>query len=106
MPARIPILITCGFFLWSQGCQSSEIDTEVTQSPQSIEQALDENRDAIMALPNVVGTGVSRCESELCIKVLVSKDWPEIKEQLDAILGPHLYVVELTDPVRALPDAD
>ena len=103
---RLQTLVICGFLLCSQSLQSSEIDTEVAQSQQSIEQALDENRDAIMALPNVVGTGLSRCEGELCIQVLVSKDCPELRERLDDILGQHLYVVELTDPILALPGVD
>ena len=85
---------------------SSEIDIKVAQSQHTIEQALDENRDAIMALPYVVGTGISMCGCEICIKVMVSKHSPKLGQQLEKILGQHPYVVEQTAPFHSLPAED
>ena len=103
MLLRVPVSIVLGIVLCSQSSHSSENDLEVAQTQHTIEQALDENRDAIMALPDIVGTGISMCGSERCIKVLVSKDSPELRQQLDQILGEHPYVVEQTDTIRPLP---
>ena len=106
MTARIAVLIAIGITLISPGAQGSEVDATVAKDAQEIERALAASQDAIMALPGVVGTGISLCESELCIKVLVSDDSPGLRQQLDEILCQHHYVVEQTDPVRSLPAGD
>ena len=68
-----------------------------------VAEALDANRETIMALPGVVGVGLSRCESEVCIRVFATRSSPELEQALDRVLGEHPYVVELTEPVEALP---
>jgi hypothetical protein len=78
----------------------------VSQPEQSVQQVLEENRDAIMALPNVVGTGISRCGDGLCIRVLVSKSCAGLEKRLDELLGPVPFVVETTEPLQALPAED
>lgn len=106
MLVRIPISIICGIMLCSPGLHSREIHKTVAQPQHTIEQALDENRDAIMALPGVIGTGLSLCKSQICIKVLVLKDSPQLRQRLDELLGQHPYAVEQTDPIRTLPAED
>ncbi len=103
---RIAVSIVFGIMLIAPSTHGGEVDAKVAKDTHIIEQVLADNRDAIMALPNVVGTGLSLCEGELCIKVLVSHESPELRQQLDGILGQHLYVLEQTDPVHTLPAED
>ncbi len=90
----------------SHALQGGEIDEAVSQSKDTIEQTLDRNRDAIMALPNVVGAGISQCGDEICIRVLVSELSIELAHQIEELIGQHHYVVELTGPLQSLPAED
>ena len=94
--------IIFGTLLCASGLQGAGFEPGVTQSQQPIEQALRENSEAIMALPNVVATGIGLCGDELCIKVMVTTESPGLREKLAEFLGEHPFEIELTDPVKAL----
>ena len=97
-----PIPIISGLMMFSRELHRSEIDTNVAQFEGTIAQALDENQDAVIALPYVVSAGISMCGNEVCIKVLVLKLSPKLRQQLDKILGQYPYLVEQTDPFYSL----
>ena len=68
-----------------------------------VEQVLNENRDAIMAMPGVVGVGLSKCFTNPCIRVLASQEAPDLVPALEELLGDAIFVVVRTDPLRAEP---
>ncbi len=68
--------------------------------------ALKHNRDAIMALPGVLGTGLSLCGGEPCIKVFVSERMSETERELERLLRGHPFVIEESGRFDALPAED
>ena len=78
------------------------MDVPESEPPRKVEQSLEKNRKAILALPGVVGAGVGKCGDDLCIKVIVLEDSPDINRKLDVILGDTPYVVEESGPIRPL----
>lgn len=77
----------------------------VPQADKTLVQVLEQNRTAIMALPNVIGVGIGKCEAELCIKVMVSERSDELEERLESLLEEHPYTIEETEPLRSLRSA-
>ena len=75
------------------------------QSDKTLVQVLEENRSAIMAMPNVIGVGIGKCGAELCIKVMVSRPSDELEEQLGTLLEGYPYSIEVTEPLQTLPSA-
>ena len=73
MLAKTPICIICSFIMFSPSMHAGETDSKVAKPQRTVEQTLDKNRDAIMAIPDVVGAGISMCGGEYCIKVMVLK---------------------------------
>ncbi len=66
-------------------------------------QALKHNRDAILALPGVAGTGLSLCEGEPCIKVFVTERVSGTEAELERLLQGHPFVIEESGPFEARP---
>lgn len=100
---RLTVPIVCSLILCSPSLCVSEAHSDMAEPETRIDEVLEQNRDAIMALPGVIGTGISRCGDELCIMVLVSRDCPDVRNRLEEILGSHPYAIEETEPIRALP---
>lgn len=105
MQAKQAIPIICALLLCTQNVQGAEIETQVHQTPGpgSIDQLLETKRKALMALPNVVGAGLGMCGGTACIKVLVLEQTPELRRQLDTLLGQVPYVVEQSGSFHTLP---
>lgn len=70
----------------------------------NIDQVLHEQRDRIMAVPGVVGTGIGLCGDHPCIKVYTSKPASTFAEKLPGHLDGYAIEIEMTGPIRALPD--
>ena len=66
-------------------------------------QVLKRNRDAIMALPGVLGTGLSLCEGDPCIKVFVTERRSETERELERLLNGHPFIIEESGRFEALP---
>jgi len=74
-------------------------------TPQAgLAETLEAQRDAIMALPGVVGTGLSRCDDQPCITVLAHQPSPELERKLELLLGGHRFTVVQTGPIHAYPE--
>lgn len=69
-----------------------------------LEEVLEQQRDAIMALPGVVGTGLSRCDDQPCIKVLAQQSSPELEQKLELLLDGHRFEIVESGPIRAYPE--
>ncbi len=69
----------------------------------SVENALARNRESIMALPNVVGSGLSLCNGAPCIKILIRQHDAEIEQRVRSIVGQTPFRVEKVGPIEALP---
>ncbi len=69
-----------------------------------IAEVLDAHRDSLMAIPGVVGTGVGKCEDELCIAVMVARKSPELAERIPATLEGYKVDVRETGEFQARPD--
>lgn len=78
----------------------------MVSSGEAVERALERHQQAIMTLPGVVGTGLSICDGQPCIKVFVLQGTSGIEPALVRILGDHPFVVEATGPMRARPLSD
>ena len=77
----------------------------MTHPDKTLVQVLEENRSAIMAMPNVIGVGIGKCDAELCIKVMVCRHSDELEERLGALLEDYPYRIEVTEPLQTLPSA-
>ena len=67
-----------------------------------IEAVLQEHTDKLMDLPGVVGTGLSQCQGEPCIKVFVAAKTPDLQAKIPTTLDGYQVVVEETGTFRAL----
>jgi hypothetical protein len=77
---------------------------EKGMSEETIEEALKEHTDTLMAVPGVVGTGQGLCDGKPCIKVYVIKETPELEPEISNILGGYPFVIKETGRIRALPE--
>jgi hypothetical protein len=69
----------------------------------SIEEVLKRHTPELMSKPGVVGTGQSLCGGQPCIKVFVSRETPELKEEIPDTLEGYPVVIEESGKFRALP---
>lgn len=82
--------------------QEARVQQEGTMTEKSIESVLDAHSPALMAHPEVVGTGVGLCDGSPCIKVFVIARSAELRQRIGAeIEGYRVDLVE-TGPIRAL----
>lgn len=65
----------------------------------TIDEVLAVHRDSLMAVPGVVGTAIGLCDSERCIKVLVS-DSASAARRIPTRLDGYRVVVEVTGTIR------
>jgi hypothetical protein len=66
----------------------------------NIEEALAAHRDALLALPGVVGVAVAVCDGEPCIKVLLADASAEARNRIPARLEEYRVVSEVTGTIR------
>ena len=71
----------------------------------TIEEALQEHTDALMAIPGVVGVAQGLRGGKSCIRVFVVDKTPQLQQQIPTVLDGYLIVIELTGEIRALPKA-
>lgn len=69
-----------------------------------IEQVFREQRERIMAVPGVVGTGIGRCGDHPCIKVYSSEPASTMAAKLPGSVDGYAIDIEVTGPIRALPE--
>lgn len=82
--------------------QEARVQQEGAMTEKSIESVLDAHSPALMAHPEVVGTGVGLCDGSPCIKVFVIARSAELRQRIGAeIEGYRVDLVE-TGPIRAL----
>lgn len=81
-----------------------ETTQDTGMTTKNIEQVLGEQRDRIMAVPGVVGTGIGLCGDRPCIKVYASESAPTLAEKLPDSIDGYAINIEMTGPIRALPE--
>jgi hypothetical protein len=69
-----------------------------------IEQVLREQRERIMAVPGVVGTGIGLCGDRPCIKVYANEPASTLAAKLPGSVDGYAIDIEVTGPIRALPE--
>jgi hypothetical protein len=77
---------------------------EMPVSSEAVAKALEKHRDALMALPGVVGTGQGLCDNQPCIKVFVTQHSPDLGERIQAILKGYPVVIQETGRFRTRPE--
>ena len=99
LPLLLPLCVTA--------CMAQTV-TKTTQdagmTTKNIEQVLREQRDWIMAVPGVVCTGIGLCGDHPCIKVYTSEPASTLAGKLPGQLDGYAINIEMTVPIRALPD--
>ena len=68
--------------------------------PRAIEEVLDANRNALMAMRGVVGIGIGQAGGRPCIKVFV-ENTSEVAARVPAALEGYAVVIEVTGGFRA-----
>lgn len=68
----------------------------------SIEVVQNEHADALMSIPFVVGTAIGECGGKPCIKVLVSRNNPELLKKIPSELEGYQISIEETGELRRL----
>ena len=86
-----------------QGASGPGHDRGAGTTISTTHQVLKHNRDAIMALPGVLGTGLSLCQGKPCIKVFVTERMSETERELERLLRGHPFVIEESGRFEALP---
>jgi len=69
-----------------------------------IEQVFREQRDRIMTVPGVVGTGIGLCGDCPCIKVYASEPTSTQSAKLPNSIDGYTIDIEVTGPIHALPE--
>jgi hypothetical protein len=78
--------------------QGTGSDTNV--ATRTIDAVLAGHRDALLALPGVVGTAIGLCDGERCIKVLVADSGLAAQGKIPSRLEGYRVIVEVTGTIR------
>ncbi len=84
----------------------SSPDREKGILEKSIESALAEHTEAVMAIPGVVGLSRSLCGIQPCIKVFVTRNTPELTHEIKKYLEGYPVVMIVTETIRPRPDLE
>jgi len=76
---------------------------ETTSMAPNIEAAQAKLTDRVMALPGVVGIGISECEGAPCIKVFVVQETEELGHQIPSTFEGFPVITQVTGGIRARP---
>jgi hypothetical protein len=68
---------------------------------QPIEAVQRAHADSLMRIPGVVGTAIGLCGTTPCIKVLVVRDTPALREAIPATLEGYRVELDETGVIRA-----
>ena len=71
----------------------------MTQRP--IEDVQRAHTDELMKLVGVVGTAIGLCDAKPCIKVLVARRTPELRQAIPDSLEGYRVMIEETGVIRA-----
>ncbi len=76
---------------------------EKTPMESTIEAAQAKLTDRVMALPGVVGLGISECEGTPCIKIFVVQRTPELDREIPSTFEGFPVEMQVTGEIRARP---
>ena len=65
-----------------------------------IEQVQQSNTDAWMKIPGVVGTAIGLCDNTPCIKVLVVRATPELRQAIPDTVQGYRVMLDETGVIR------
>lgn len=78
--------------------------TNETEMTEEIERVLSRHREAWMAVPGVVGTGIGLCDDTPCLKVFVTEQTAEIRERIPRAVKRYEVRLEVTGGFRSQAD--
>ncbi len=101
--ATVVVALATGFGALAACTQVSGREEEGARMVgKSIDAVLKQHTDRLLSLPGVVGTAVSECEGNPCIKVLVVKQTPELGRWIPSALDGFPVVIEESGEIRAI----
>lgn len=109
MPAALLVALVIGALLLGGGVtvgvdRSAADRGEGRAMPaRTVEDALREYTDALMAIPGVVGVAQGLLGGRACIRVFVVTDTAELRQRIPSALYGYPVVVESSGEIRALP---
>jgi hypothetical protein len=74
---------------------------ESTSMRRPIEAVQGSHTDSLMRIPGVVGTAIGLCDGTPCIKVLVVRATPELRQVIPDSLEGYRVILDETGTVRA-----
>jgi hypothetical protein len=91
----IMLLFVFSSLFCSENNSKSQPYTE-KRDAMSIDEVLAQKKEALLALPGVVGTAQSLCEGQPCLKVYVVQPTPELIDQIGELLKGHLFQIQVS----------
>lgn len=67
----------------------------------TIQQVKNKHQNQLLALPNVVGVGIGKLDSNLVIKVLVSKKSDELRKKIPEYIESYQVILEEVGEIKA-----
>ena len=105
MPMLISAMILASDVTGSSNSSAADRGEGRTMPVKTIEEALKEHTDALMAIPGVVGVAQGLLGGKPCIRVYVVDKTPQLQRTIPTVLHGYPVVVEQTGEIRALPKA-
>lgn len=99
--AIISILFITNKFDCNQKETKENTNNLKTRELRSIEKVLEEHTPYLMMIPGVVGTAISECDGELCIKVLVKTLSEEIEMKIPQSIQGYNVIIEEVGDIKA-----
>jgi hypothetical protein len=110
MAGPLVAALAIGAILWAGGVAAGTAGAaggraeERAMPAKTIEEALREHTDALMAVPGVVGVAQGLLRGKPCIRVFVAADTPELRRRIPRTLEGYPVVVEASGEIRARPE--
>ena len=85
------------------GCGGSRETSDAPEpvTPEEAERVLERHRDAWMAMPEVQGAGLGRCDAEPCVVIYVAGDTAAVREEIPERVEGVFVRLEPTGRFRA-----
>jgi len=103
MPMLVSAILLAGGVTGHSDRFTAARGEEQTMPAKTIEEALKEHTDALMAIPGVVGVAQGLLGGTPCIRVFVIEKTPP--QTIPRVLRGYPVVIETTGAMRALPKA-